>query len=36
MASGVSMPSPETCFFSHDTIIKSGCVIEPYVFLVQV
>ena len=22
MASGVSMPSPETCFFSHDTKIK--------------
>ena len=33
MASGVSLPSPETCFFSHDTIIKSGCVIEPYVFI---
>ena len=33
MASGVSMLSPETCFFSHDTIIKSGCVIEPYVFI---
>ena len=32
MTSGVSMISPETCFFSHDTIIKSGCVIEPYVF----
>ncbi len=32
MASGVSMLSPETCFFSHDTIIKSGCVIEPYTF----
>ncbi|MDC3081014.1 bifunctional UDP-N-acetylglucosamine diphosphorylase/glucosamine-1-phosphate N-acetyltransferase GlmU [Paracoccaceae bacterium] len=32
MANGVSMPSPETCFFSHDTIIKSGCIIEPYVF----
>ncbi len=32
MASGVSMLSPETCFFSHDTIIKSGCVIEPNVF----
>ncbi|MDC3075648.1 bifunctional UDP-N-acetylglucosamine diphosphorylase/glucosamine-1-phosphate N-acetyltransferase GlmU [Paracoccaceae bacterium] len=32
MASGVSMPSPETCFFSHDTVIKRGCVIEPYVF----
>ncbi len=31
MASGVSMQSPETCFFSHDTIIKSGCVIEPNV-----
>ena len=31
MASGVSMPSPETCFFSHDTVIKSGCVIEPNV-----
>ena len=32
MASGVSMLSPETCFFSYDTIIKSGCVIEPFVF----
>ena len=32
MASGVSMISPETCFFSHDTVIKSGCVIEPYAF----
>ena len=31
MASGVSMPSPETCFFSHDTKIKSGCIIEPHV-----
>ena len=31
MATGVSMPSPETCFFSHDTIIKTGCVIEPNV-----
>ena len=31
MASGISMPSPETCFFSHDTVIKSGCVIEPNV-----
>ena len=31
MASGVSMASPETCFFSYDTKIKSGCVIEPYV-----
>ncbi len=31
MASGVSMTSPETCFFSHDTKIKSGCVIEPNV-----
>ncbi len=31
MASGVSMQSPETCFFSFDTTIKSGCVIEPYV-----
>ena len=32
MASGVSMLSPETCFFSYDTIIKSGCVIEPYAY----
>ena len=32
MASGVSMLSPENCFFSHDTVIKSGCIIEPYVF----
>ena len=32
MASGVSMLAPETCFFSHDTIIKNGCVIEPYAF----
>ena len=32
MASGVSMSSPETCFFSYDTIIKSGCIIEPNVF----
>ena len=32
MASGVSMQSPETCFFSYDTIIKSGCIIEPNVF----
>ncbi len=31
MASGVSMASPETCFFSYDTKIKSGCVIEPNV-----
>ncbi len=31
MASGVSMVSPETCFFSYDTKIKSGCVIEPNV-----
>ena len=31
MASGVSMQSPDTCFFSFDTTIKSGCVIEPYV-----
>ena len=31
MASGVSMISPETCFFSYDTKIKSGCVIEPNV-----
>ncbi len=31
MASGVSMQSPETCFFSFDTKIKSGCIIEPYV-----
>ena len=31
MASGVSIQSPETCFFSFDTIIKGGCVIEPYV-----
>lgn len=31
LTSGVSMPSPETCFFSYDTIIKRGCVIEPYV-----
>ena len=31
MASGVSMASPETCFFSYDTKIKSGCVIEPHV-----
>ena len=32
MAFGVSMQSPKTCFFSYDTIIKSGCVIEPNVF----
>ncbi len=32
MASGVSMQSPETCFFSYDTIIKSGCILEPNVF----
>ncbi len=32
LAYGVSIPSPETCFFSYDTIIKSGCVIEPNVF----
>ncbi len=32
LASGVSMPSPETCFFSYDTIIKNGCVVEPNVF----
>ncbi len=32
MSSGVSMLSPETCFFSHDTVIKSGCIIEPYAF----
>ena len=31
LASGVSMQAPETCFFSHDTVIKSGCVIEPNV-----
>tara|TARA_A100001015_G_scaffold308614_1_gene406547 strand:+ start:489 stop:1835 length:1347 start_codon:yes stop_codon:yes gene_type:complete len=31
MESGVSLPSPETCFFSHDTVIKSGCIIEPNV-----
>ncbi len=31
MASGVSMKSPETCFFSFDTKIKSGCIIEPNV-----
>ncbi len=31
MASGVSMASPETCFFSYDTKIKSGCVLEPNV-----
>ena len=31
MTSGVSLPSPETCFFSHDTVIKAGCVIEPNV-----
>ena len=31
MASGVSMVSPETCFFSYDTKIKNGCVIEPNV-----
>ena len=31
MASGVSMQSPETCFFSYDTKINSGCVIEPNV-----
>jgi len=31
MTSGVTLPSPETCFFSHDTIIKAGCVIEPNV-----
>ena len=31
MTSGVSMQSPETCFFSYDTIIKSGCIIEPNV-----
>ncbi len=31
MASGVSLVSPETCFFSYDTKIKSGCVIEPNV-----
>ncbi len=31
MASGVSMLSPETCFFSYDTKIKAGCVIEPNV-----
>ena len=32
LASGVSMASPETCFFSYDTKIKSGCIIEPNVF----
>ena len=32
MAAGVSLQSPETCFFSYDTKIKSGCIIEPYVF----
>ncbi len=32
MASGVSMRAPETCFFSYDTIIKAGCIIEPNVF----
>ena len=31
MSSGVTLPSPETCFFSHDTKIKAGCVIEPNV-----
>ena len=31
MAHGVSLLSPETCFFSHDTVIKAGCVIEPNV-----
>ena len=31
MASGVSMASPETCYFSYDTKIKSGCVIESSV-----
>ncbi len=31
LASGVSMQAPETCFFSFDTAIKAGCVIEPYV-----
>ncbi len=31
MISGVTLPSPETCFFSHDTVIKAGCVIEPNV-----
>jgi bifunctional UDP-N-acetylglucosamine pyrophosphorylase/glucosamine-1-phosphate N-acetyltransferase len=31
LKSGVSMNSPETCFFSFDTIIKSGCNIEPNV-----
>ena len=31
LVSGVSMQSPETCFFSHDTVIKTGCVIEPNV-----
>ena len=31
MAHGVTLLSPETCFFSHDTVIKAGCVIEPNV-----
>ncbi|MDC3067715.1 bifunctional UDP-N-acetylglucosamine diphosphorylase/glucosamine-1-phosphate N-acetyltransferase GlmU, partial [Paracoccaceae bacterium] len=31
LESGVSLISPETCFFSYDTEIKSGCIIEPYV-----
>ena len=31
MTSGVTLPSPETCFFSHDTVIKAGCIIEPNV-----
>ena len=31
MTSGVTLPSPETCFFSHDTVIRAGCIIEPNV-----
>lgn len=31
MAKGVTMSAPHTVFFSHDTVIKSGVMIEPNV-----
>lgn len=31
LARGVAMTAPETVFFSHDTEIESGAMIEPYV-----
>lgn len=31
LASGVSMPAPETVMFAYDTVLEPGVVVEPYV-----